>query len=331
MTDDVAGQHAQIIKLAHGALDSATLVSLASGLPVQGQAAHDAVLTGVPVIQGGYASAAAPADVSADADAVRAWYLRNGAAATVITAAGALIGGDAANGLDVDVTRVTGTVTIAGAVTNAGTFAVQDAAAEASLSVLDDWDETNRAAVNTIAGQVGVQGASGVVTALTQRVVLATDVALPAGTNGIGKLTANSGVDIGDVDVTSIAAGTNLIGRVAALPATSTIYDGTTAVTPVFAVIDVASSGDNTLVAADATKKIRVFSLFMIAAGTVTARFESAAGGTAKTGQMNLVANTGFVLPFNPLGWFETAANELLNLELSAAISVDGCFQYGLI
>lgn len=37
---------------------------------------------------------------------------------------------------------------------------------------------------------------------------------IPAGTNAIGKLAANSGVDIGDVDITSIAAGTNLIGKV---------------------------------------------------------------------------------------------------------------------
>ena len=40
---------------------------------------------------------------------------------------------------------------------------------------------------------------------------------LPAGTNAIGKLAANSGVDIGDVDVTSlpsIPAGTNTIGTV---------------------------------------------------------------------------------------------------------------------
>lgn len=37
-------------------------------------------------------------------------------------------------------------------------------------------------------------------------------VGLNAGTNAIGKLSANSGVDIGDVDVTSIAAGTNVIG-----------------------------------------------------------------------------------------------------------------------
>jgi len=38
--------------------------------------------------------------------------------------------------------------------------------------------------------------------------------ALPAGTNAIGKLAANTGVDIGDVDVTSISAGSNLIGDV---------------------------------------------------------------------------------------------------------------------
>ena len=43
------------------------------------------------------------------------------------------------------------------------------------------------------------------------------DTALPAGTNAIGKLAANSGVDIGDVDVTSLpafATGDNTIGRV---------------------------------------------------------------------------------------------------------------------
>lgn len=40
------------------------------------------------------------------------------------------------------------------------------------------------------------------------------DTALPAGTNAIGKLAANSGVDIGDVDITSIAAGNNIIGQV---------------------------------------------------------------------------------------------------------------------
>lgn len=110
---------------------------------------------------------------------------------------------------------------------------------------------------------------------------------------------------------------------------TSTIYQNGTARTPGFAIIDAATSGDNTLLAAQgAGNKIRVTSLMLVSAGTVNVRFESGAGGTALTGQMNLVANTGFVLPHNPCGWFETAANTLLNLELSGAVSVDGCFSY---
>ncbi len=58
-----------------------------------GSVAHDAAGTGVaPVLVGGYASAAAPTSVSADGDAVNAWFLRNGAQAVVLTAAGTLIG-----------------------------------------------------------------------------------------------------------------------------------------------------------------------------------------------------------------------------------------------
>jgi len=108
----------------------------------------------------------------------------------------------------------------------------------------------------------------------------------------------------------------------------SALYDGTTLVTPKFAVIDTATTPDTTIVAAVGGKKIRVLSAFMISAGSVNARFESGTGGTALTGQMNLVANSGFVLPFNPIGWFETAVAALLNLELSGAVSVDGALTY---
>ena len=44
---------------------------------------------------------------------------------------------------------------------------------------------------------------------------------LPAGSAAIGKLAANSGVDIGDVDVTSISAGSNTIGNVGIIGRTS--------------------------------------------------------------------------------------------------------------
>lgn len=106
--------------------------------------------------------------------------------------------GDNGGSLTVD-----GTV-IANAGTNLNTSALaleaggNLAGAATSLAILDDWDEADRAKVNPIAGQAGVQGGSGAVSALTQRVVLATDVALPAGTNNIG-----------DVDVLTLPAATN--------------------------------------------------------------------------------------------------------------------------
>jgi hypothetical protein len=55
-----------------------------------------------------------------------------------------------------------------------------------SLAVMDDWDESNRAKVNPIVGQAGVQGGAGASSATTQRVAIATDanvVQANAGTN----------------------------------------------------------------------------------------------------------------------------------------------------
>jgi len=83
-----------------------TQIVLASGtVTEQGTDAHDAAVTAVPVLIGGYASAAAPTDVSADGDAVRAWFLRNGARCVNITAAGTLVA--AGNGTAATSLRVT--------------------------------------------------------------------------------------------------------------------------------------------------------------------------------------------------------------------------------
>lgn len=212
-------------------------------------------------------------------------------------------------------------------VDNGGTFAVQESGGVlTALQIIDDWDESDRCKVNPIAGQAGVAAGAGAVGATVQRVTLASDdpavVSLAALDNAV------SGNEL-QVDVVgALPAGTALIGRVSASPETSAIYEGATALTPKFAAIDAATSGDNTLVAAVASKKVRVLALFLVAAGAVNARFESGAGGSALSGQMNLTTNSGFCLPFNPAGWFETAANTLLNLELSGAVSVDGCLTY---
>ena len=205
---------------------------------------------------------------------------------------------------------------------------------------------TTVSTVTNLAQQGGVAIAlnTGTRSAGTQRVTIATNDlvpvtgtitavtaitnALPAGTNAIGKLAANSGVDIGDVDVTTLPARVATTDGVGAFLATNSIMNGVTALTPRFVVIDHATSGDNTILSAVVSRKIRVLSCFLVSAGAVNVRFESGASGTALTGQMNLTTNSGFVLPFNPVGWFETASNTLLNLELSGAISVDGSLTY---
>jgi hypothetical protein len=108
------------------------------------------------------------------------------------------------------VDSVTGTVTVAGTgtfvtqsvVTNAGTFAVQ-------ATQSGTWNITN------ISGTVSLPtGASteSTLSTLNGKVTACNTgaVVLAAGTASIGKLAANSGVDIGDVDVTSavVSSGT---------------------------------------------------------------------------------------------------------------------------
>jgi len=101
----------------------------------------------------------------------------------------------------------------------------------------------------------------------------------------------------------------------------SAIYQG---YPRIYADINDATSGNNTIIAAQAAgKKILITSVLIVSDGTVDCRFESGADGTALTGQIPLQAREGFSAN-DPWGLFETAAATLLNLELSAAINVHG-------
>lgn len=181
---------------------------------VAGDVAHDAADgSGGPVKVGGVASAAAPTSVSVDGDRVNAWFLRNGAQATVVTAAGALIGGDATNGLDVDVTRVSGTVTVDGsgvtqpvshaaltelaAAINASSqmdvnIAASNATVTVDLGANNDVTVTNATAANLKAEVVGtgtfvtqVNGDALTALQLIDNIVLVEDAAASGGESGI--------------------------------------------------------------------------------------------------------------------------------------------------
>lgn len=87
--DDGTAQH-QYVKLEYGADGTFTKVATgANALPVQGAAAHDAAAAGNPVLIGGFASAAAPTNVTAN-DAVQAWFLQNGAQVVQLSFSGTL-------------------------------------------------------------------------------------------------------------------------------------------------------------------------------------------------------------------------------------------------
>ncbi len=106
------------------------------------------------------------------------------------------------------------------------------------------------------------------------------------------------------------------------------IVVGGVALTPKFAAIAASSNGNNTLVSAVSGKKIRVLGVYLISNGTVNAKMQSGASGTDLTGLAYLVANAGYVLPLSQVGWYETAAGSLLNLNLSSGVAVGGSLIY---
>jgi hypothetical protein len=94
------------------------------------------------------------------------------------------------------------------------------------------------------------------------------------------------------------------------------------------AIVSGATSGDNTVVAAVTGKSIRVLQVQLVSITAVAVRFESAAGGTALTGVMSLGATGVLSSGYCPVGHFQTAAGELLNMELGGAVQVSGWIVY---
>jgi hypothetical protein len=140
---------------------------------------------------------------------------------------------------------------------------------------------------------------------------------LPAGTQNIG-----------DVDVASMSAlvtGTAKVG-IAGKDVVNP-HQGATALTVSFTEIDAAASGDNVIVAAQgAGNKIRVLAVALVCSGGAnTCEWRSAT--TPISGGMGF-ANLGGYSAVSEFGLFETAANVALNLNLSAATSVDGHITY---
>ena len=131
---------------------------------------------------------------------------------------------------------------------------------------------------------------------------------------------------LGEIQSTTFLAGTALLGQIYAGLQSSVIYDGTTALTPKFALANIAASTtDGALVAAVASKKIRVLTWIALAAATATnLTFTSkpAGAGSAISALFALGITNGAAQGFSPIGHFETVAGQGLSVTTGAGSTV---------
>mgnify|MGYP001619539428 CR=1 FL=1 len=248
-----------------------------------------------------------------------------------------------------------------------------------ALEIIDDWDETNRAAVNPIAGQIGIAGGTGVDGATVPRVTLATNVGLPAGANNIGDVDvltlpalpagANNIGDVdvvtlpgaltglaedaahitGDVGVEALAVHTDLAstltganGEYAPLVATR-LGAVRTAIQPeayidslgayylvvtAFTTVTTVGAAEIQPVAAQGVNNSIVLIDWIVSTDTaINAQFESDDSDAGITVQVFLSANGGWTSD-HAAAWGETADNQALKLDVSAAATVSVQVRY---
>lgn len=164
-------------------------------------------------------------------------------------------------------------------------------------------------------GQKAMAGSVPVVIASDQSVI-------PINDNG-GSLTVD-----GTVAVSSGPAAARTTDSISAALAIDALMNGLSVLAPNFSGITASASGATTLVAAVASKKIRVHGLFIVCAAAVTLDLQSHTTTATKTGSMPFAANGGMVVSFSPTGWFETVAGEALDINLGGAVAVGGQLIY---
>jgi len=208
------------------------------------------------------------------------------------------------------------------------------------------------AAATPTDGSVNANDIGAVAMTTDRKLHVSVQDSLPAGTNGIGKLTSNSGVNIGAVEivaaqtlatVTTVSTLTNQSqeGGVNISLNAGAVDTGTRRVvqangagkTILSAGGSASSSGNNTLVAAGTNRlKVKAFSLTTTSTTAMTCIFQSGSGGTELWRvviQAPSGASAGANLSTAAPDWlFATASATLLNLNLSSANAVHWSVSY---
>lgn len=89
----------------------------------------------------------------------------------------------------------------------------------------------------------------------------------------------------------------------------------------------IALTGSGDLVDAVTGRKIRLLALWGHGTTSGTIKFQSGAT-TDLTGAAKVADGSALILPFNPMGWFETAVAEKLNAVLATMTAFNGAMLY---
>jgi hypothetical protein len=209
----------------------------------------------------------------------------------------------------------------------------------AQVLTLEDATTRGQRAAVSAAGAVKVDGS-----AVTQPVSVAAPVPV---TDNAGSLTVDSpqmpaalaaggGIKVegvaggvaqpvsGTVAVSSSPASARTTDSMAAALQTDALMNGLTALTPKFATLNLTATGD--VITAVGGKKLRVLAAVVNVNldGTFGFRDNVTLFGAAWT----LRQGGGFVLPFNPLGWFETTSGNKLSAALATITQACGFIVY---
>lgn len=95
------------------------------------------------------------------------------------------------------------------------------------------------------------------------------------------------------------------------------------------AIIDTATSGDNTIIAAVTGRKFAIFQMWLWINGTVTITLKNGAGANL-IGPMACVAQNNPQWPHGDDPWFITSAGNAFIINLSGAVQVSGRVYYSI-
>ena len=96
---------------------------------------------------------------------------------------------------------------------------------------------------------------------------------------------------------------------------------------PLFSPVTASNTGATTIVTGVNGRKLRVMAANVIASNVVNVKWQTQSGADL-TGLAYLTSNGGYILPYNPIGWFETVISDALIINLSGSIPVGGHITY---